>query len=265
MLNRGALTWVCLLCALACSGVASQALAATNGTTAFTCKKTAEGTGERFSKAHCKAADTSPTGEYRHVPISQNTTTEFTTTSVDTEGKPTTARIRTSISGVEVELQSTLAHGEGWMEDAIDPTTGEHYVVGESATTFTEVIFTKPAEKGCKVKGGQIVTNKLKTTTKGQGDAGKLEPASGSVFTVFEVEGCSIGVLNGLYEVTGSIKCSPDGATINCTHVSTTEQSTLKLRGQKAGLEISTTASGRDPVLGEVTYTPLSTTTVSTP
>ena len=92
---------------------------------------------------------------------------------------------------------------------------------------------------------------------------GKLEPYEGTLFAQFEIEGCSIAALNGIYEVKGSIRCPGDGSTVECTRTATTAQGTLTLRGQKAGISVSTTATGRANS-GEA-YTALAVTTVETP
>ncbi len=265
MLKRRTIVSLCALCALAFSAFAAQsAAAATNGTTAFTCKKKAVEGGAGFSKEHCKTADAVASGaKYEHVAVPENTTTEVAVTSQDTEGNAVPARLKSTISGVEVEFVSKLTHGEGWAINQKDPVTGEHFIRGEGWTTYTEVEVSKPLGKGCKVTGGELKTNKLKGTSAGQGMEGKLEPVAGATFAEFTVEGCSIAALNGKYEVKGSIKCSGDGSTVNCTHENTTAQGTLTLRGQKAGVDVSTTAKGR--AIAEPTYTPLAVTTIETP
>lgn len=238
----------------------------------FTCKKTGAGD---FTRAHCAAADAG-SGEYSHVSVAEGTTTEITGTSEDTEGKPTVSKLKSTQSGVNEELQSPLAHilaenaGEkSWLTNAKDPTTGEHYVHGEAWVQYTEVKVTAPAEKGCKVKTGQVTTKKLKFTSKGQGDNILFEPVTGTVFAEFEVESCTgsaaIEALNGLYKVEGSLKAQPDGATLITTHTAVTTQGTLKLRGQKAGLEGSVTVKATDKAAGDEVDTPLSVTTVETP
>ncbi|HEV7562552.1 MAG TPA: hypothetical protein VGO24_03540 [Solirubrobacterales bacterium] len=270
MTGRKAIAGLCLLCALAFSALAAQnANAATKGTTLFTCKKTGPGGG--FTQAHCKASDAG-SGEYSHVAIAENTTTEITGTTEDTEGKPTVSKLGSVQAGVQEELQSKLGHilpevggVKSWVTNTKDATTGEHYFAGEAWVQYTEVTVTKPAGKGCVVKTGQVTTNKLKFTTKGQGDFVKFEPAAGEVFTEFEIEGCSIAALNGLYALKGSIKAERDGATLILTHANTTAQGTLTLRGQKMGFETTTTTKGTDLKAGDAVDTPLSVTTVETP
>jgi hypothetical protein len=287
MRKQKVIAGLCLLSALALSALAAQsASAATKGTTLFTCKKVTPAVGTAgFSKAHCKAEDAvSSNAEYEHFPIAENTTTEITGTTEDTEGKSTVSKLKATISGVEVEIQSELAHvlpevkvGEkvekSWVTNAKEPEgapkPGEHYYHGEAWVTYTKPIVTKPAEKGCKVKGEDITTEKLKFTTTEQEDNVKFEPASGVVFAKFEIEGCgpteALKALNGVYEVKGSVKGQPNGATLNFTHSSVTTQGTLTLRGQKAGFESSVTIKGTDKAAGDEVDTALSPTTIETP
>jgi hypothetical protein len=274
MTGRRTVLGLALLCALAFSALAAQsANAATLGTTVYTCKKNpVSGTlvGEKFKAAHCKEADTSPTGEWRHVEVPANTTTELIGTTENTEGVATPSKLESVQAGVVEQLESKLAHilpelggVKSWITNAVDPVTGEHYYHGELWVRYTEVSVTKPAGKGCKVKTGEVTTRKLKFTTKGQEMAVKFEPSEGEVFAEFEIEGCTVAALNGLYQAKGSIKAEVDGTTNILTHASTTAQGTLSLRGQKAGFESTTTVKAKDAV--DTEFTPLSATTKETP
>lgn len=98
---------------------------------------------------------------------------------------------------------------------------------------------------------------------RGAGNGRKTGTAEGTTFAKFEIEGCSIAALNGAYEVTGSIRCCGDGSTVICTRLATTTQATLKLRGQKAGIEVTTTVTAR--AKSTEPFTPLAVTTVETP
>jgi hypothetical protein len=93
----------------------------------------------------------------------------------------------------------------------------------------------------------------------------KFEPAEGTLFAEFEVEGCSVAALNGPYKVEGSLKATPEGATLSTTREGVTTQGTLKVRGQKAGIAGSITIEGEDPEDGTDSFTPLTTTTITTP
>lgn len=262
MIRGRAVIGVCVLCALAISAVAAQSAAgATNGTTGFTCKEKKEPGGAGFADAHCKEA-VGTGAKFEHVAIPENTTTEGRVTNTLTGGETQVARLLSTQSGVVEEL---VAKGtEGIANGANKRTeTGEHFSEGFGATTYTEVTVTKPAGKGCKLKGEKFETKELKGTSLGTGMEGKLEPAVGTLFGEFTMEGCSIEALNGIYKVEGSIKCPGVGSTVTCTHAATTTQGTLKLRGQKAGVEVSTTATGR--ANSTEPWTPLAVTTVETP
>lgn len=282
-MTRKSMVGICLLCAFVIGAVAAQsAIAIPTGTTVFTCKKKAVKGGVGFSKAHCKKEDAvSSEAEYEHVAVAENTTTTVTGTTLNTKGEETPSFLESVQSGVAEQLESKLAHilpelngQKSWVRNMKDPETGEHTVEGEVWVRYTKVAVTKPAGKGCKVKGEEVTTNRLKFSTKGQeveveGKPEmfvKFEPAvEGQPFAVFEVEGCSVVALNGKYEAIGSVKARADGTTLSLTHSDVTTQGTLKLRGQKAGFESVTTIEATDPELKDTVDTPLSVTTVSTP
>jgi len=261
-----------MLCALLVSAFAAQSASAITGTTAFTCVKD-KGT---LKGEHCLTTG-SASPVYGHVAVAQDTTTEVKTNTEKASNETeecSPARLKATIGGIATEFTTCAVEGEGWMENKLDA-SGEHYVAAHTTSTFTNVKVAKPAGVGCvantdnadKTAGAAeiIHTEPLKTTTLGQGDSGKLEPTTGTTFANFHITGCTgaFAAINGTYPVTGSITCKPDGATIKCDHNEITTQNTLKLKGTiKAGLEISTTVSGRANVTQS--FTPLSPTTVAT-
>jgi hypothetical protein len=260
-----------LLCLLASCAIAAPGAAA-EGTTAFTCKKVTpvEHTAG-FKDAHCKNV-TSAFAEYEHVEIAAGTKTEVSGTNLRTEGEVSTWSLHSSVAGVELEVQATGLTATGSMTNSISG--AERLASGSGSATFTGVKVTKPAGKGCIVKTDQLPkkepgaegvvdTTLLKATTAGQGDGVKFEPIEGVVLASFFVEKCTTLVLNGTYEVTGSLVSSnSNGATVDFTEETTTKLRTLKLDGVTAGIEGSLTLSGRDPTLKETQYTPLSATTI---
>lgn len=269
---------LCTLCALFFGTCAIQSAAATKGTTAFTCKAvTPSGGTAGFSREHCKPEDAVGSfAGYEHVAIAENTTTQISASNETTIGGTAVTKIASTQSGITLELQATGLHGEGWVRNEKDSEPNEHYVHGEVSLVYTGVTVTKPAGKGCKIYTdaagtkwieGVIDTEPLTFTTTGQGDFIKIEPAklSGGLFATFIIEGCTVAALNGTYKLQGSVKGTPDGATTNFTLAATTEQGTLTLRGQKTGIDGSLTIKGKDPFLGDPSYTPLSFTTVETP
>jgi hypothetical protein len=280
MTGRRTIVGLCMLCALAFSAIAAQsASAVTKGTTAFTCKEVATGTGH-FKKAHCKPEDagTGATSNWDHVAIEKDTTTELrggnAKTNKETNG-PEPTFLKETIAGVPLELESTTTVGIGTMFNRVDAVTGEHYVEGEGEIIYENVTVKAPAGKGCKVytdtqpgktKGAEkIVDTKVKATTKGQGDFLKFEPQAGAFATFFIECTTKVEGLEGTWEITGSIKCPTDGATVVCTHTETTTQNTLKGKGSKAGLEGKLTIEGKDPNIVGDSFRALSTTTVETP
>lgn len=267
MNRRQAIVGLGMLCALAFSAFAAQSASAA-GTTAYTCKQT--GTG--FTDAHCKTAGS---GSFGHVAIGPTTSTEVSGSNETTGGATEPLTLRTTITGIELELKATGVIIGGWMENR--EIGGEMVVEGEGGALspeFTGVTVTKPAGKGCKVNkdaeggvgiGEFVEGNNTKATTQGQGDAVKFTPAFEKPFATFFIQGCSIAGLNKTYAVVGNIKGTPNGATINFTHANTTEQGTLRIgsvEGPKAGIQGSITFKGRPfhfPPSGE--YTALSATT----
>lgn len=256
---------LCVICALVLGALAAQSASAATpgGTTAFTCKKKTISGGSGFSKAHCKAEDAvGSEAEYERVAIAEGTSTALEVSSKDTTGANQVTKLKTQVAGISLELQATEVSGSGSLENSVS-STGEHSGHGQLILTYNSVSITAPAEKECKVKGGKIVTKSLRVTTSGLEGSIALEPAEGTVFAVFELEGC-VAALNGVYEVKGSVACPVDGATITCTHAATTAQGTLSTRGQKVGVEGTLTAQGKDTVAEDPSFTPLGVTAAAT-
>jgi hypothetical protein len=234
MIRVKAMIGVCAICALAISSVVVQSAAGAS-TTGFTCKEKKEPGGAGFSGPHCASAEAVGTGaKFEHVAIAEKLITEGHVTGG-------VAKLKSVQSGVTLELQAIKS--EATATGMNNKSGSEHFIEGTGVTTYSGVTVTSPAGKGCSVKGGAVVTNKLFGTSKGLAMEGILTPASGETFAEFTIEGCSIAALNHIYTVKGSVRCGNDGATITCTHASTTEQGTLTLSGQKAGVEVSTTVT----------------------
>jgi hypothetical protein len=275
MNGRRAIVGLCMLCALVVSAFAAQSASATEskGTTAFTCKPVIPAKETKgFSKAHCKPEDAVNTeAKFEHVEIPESTTTKITGNNKDTEGKAVHSTLVSTAFGATVELTAKTLTGEGWMTNAKDPTTGEHYAHGEGTITYTDVTVVKPANcvvdthDGTLTPGpsGIVHTEPLKATTKGQGDRLKFEPKEGTTFAKFWITGAGCP-FNQTFTVTGSVNAPVDGATTNATEADTTSQNTLKLNGAKAGISGTLTIEGKDEVAKDTTYEPLSATTVET-
>lgn len=277
MSKRNSIIGLSVACALVITAVAAPNAFAINGRTLFTCKTVVPAPGTAgFSREHCREADAVSTeARFEHVVVPENTTTEVTGTSIDTEGRPITSTLSSVQAGIEQEIQAELVHivplSEGpppnpsWMTNAKNPNTLEHYFHGKVRLRFTKAAVTKPAAAGCIVKGETIETKEVTVTSKEQAEPEVLfSPAEGTVLAEFTLEGCSVGALNGLYKLTGSIKGSFAGATITFTQANTHAQGTLKLRGGIVGLETTITIRGTDKPAGDTSDTPLSPTPVNT-
>jgi hypothetical protein len=227
MTGRRAIVGLCMLCALLVSAFAAQsASAVTKGTTG-----------------------TAPAG------------TGYTGKITGSGGE---TLLHSVISGIEVELKSTELGGTGEVESMLAG-TGEHTSNGTGTIEYKGVTVVKPSGKGCAVKTGQVITEKLKASTASQGMGLKFEPNGATPFAKFEVEGCgtseALKALNGVYEVTGSVIGTPTEGTNETVfeRVPTTEQGTLKLRGQKAGIKgvlKLTTSPGGEALKSSTVETP---------
>jgi hypothetical protein len=268
-----------MLCLLAVGALGVQSASASLGTTAFTCKQLG-GSEHQFSKAHCRPADDSG-GEFAHVAIAESTPTDFEVTNEQTQNETKEARhaiLKEVLAGVELELNAAIVSGEGTMEDKKDAITGEHYVEGTATMTYSSVTVAKPAGKGCKVFKDETATKThgpegvidagARATTKSQGMFTKLEPKEGTAFATFFIEcekGKEVPTIEGTWEVTGSLKCPTDGATVICNHSEATTQNTLKGKGGKAGFDAAITLNAVEEEACGPIYTPLSVTTTETP
>lgn len=256
---------LCVVSALLGGFAAQGALAASKGTTAFTCKET--GAGGSFTKAHCKAADAG-SGKFSHVAIPQDATTEVTVSNETTGGESLASQLMLgagdTVTGVAPEVS-----GSGWLKNVIDAGTGEHYIHGEFALTFSgvtesnygcEVFKDNGGEKGEK---GVVQTTTLTFTTKGLGDYVRITPKEGAPFASTFVEKCAS--FEGTLKWVGSVKCPVDGATILCDKDVITAEKTLRLgslAGPVSGIFGSYTLKGR--ANSSDTYQPISPTTVET-
>jgi len=256
MIGRKTKIGVCALGALAVSAIVAQGVSAA-GTTAYTCKGVAPGTGT-FKAAHCKSADAG-TGNFNHVSIANGTTTEVLASDLNTAGEHVGAELKATVAGSSVALHANEVSGSGSMANS--ESIGEMIASGEGVLKFSGVTETF---LGCTVVGipggpGVVETKQLFATTQGVGDKVKVTPKTGTILAEFELTSC---VVASTYKVVGSVLGVPDGATYNTVHSTVTAEKTLRLQsptGPLAGLESSITLSGRSG--GSGAYTPLSVTT----
>lgn len=247
-------TWIvlCALCALA-AGAISVPSAFALGTAPFTCKAGLSG----FSTEHCVPGQTGTS--FGHESIPEGVETELEGNNKKTNSETTGSvplSISATISGVNVEVVFTSIDYIGWITERHGPPVADGLVQARLTMASVE----KPAGKGCGVKGKEVISNELFATTLEQGMALKLEPAEGATLASFVIEGCSIAALNGTYELKGSLRGTPNGAVLEFTHASTTEQGTLTLRGEKAGIEGKITLKAR--ANSKQSYTPIGFTTI---
>ncbi|HET7444456.1 MAG TPA: hypothetical protein VFJ57_07340 [Solirubrobacterales bacterium] len=240
MIGRKSVIGIAVLCALAPSAFAAASASAEQR--AVTCAP--EGSG--FSDAHCTTAG-SP-GTFSHVNIPNGEATAITGGNEKTASNTTAAsvaKLKGALSGVETEVQCTTVGGSGELTNTATS------VSGSGTIEYTGCTVTKPAGKGCVVKGGAVTTEKLAATTVGQAANNvKFTPAGETNFAVIPIEGCSIAALNNNFPVTGSLVATATGATLSTTHAGVTTQNTLKFGGVKAGLEgaITISKAGGNPI-----------------
>jgi hypothetical protein len=149
-----------LLCALAFCAFAAQSASAQIGTkakntTAFTCVK---GGGLRdFKDAHCDEFVGAEKGEFGHVAIPLNETTELEVTNSETANKTTEAAsitIKTNLAGVSVEITCKTATTNGAAEKSfihnVESEPKVHTATGTLAILLKDCEVKKPAK--CSVK-----------------------------------------------------------------------------------------------------------------
>ena len=241
-----------LVCALLFGAFAASSASAA-GTTAFTCAESPANTtlATQFKDEHCQKATTTEAEKkakgFKHVEIKE--TTAITGTNAKTASETTAAAssiLRTKASGLETEIVCTTVSGTGELTNSLNG--AEKVASGTGTITYTGCTAPKPTGQECKVKGGQVVTKKLAATTKEQGKLVKFSPFEGTTFATITFEGCKTAGLNIEYPLTGSLKATPEGATLSTTEAGVTTQGLLKFGGQAAGLEgkltLKNTASG---------------------
>ena len=210
MSGRRTVIGLCMLCALAVSAVAAQGASAA-GTTAYTVGGTS---------------------------IANGVTTELSGTGGEAE-------LKSKASGVALALTATSASPVGIGTMVNSEPGSEMISSGTGTILFEGVAVAAPAGKGCSVVGGQVETKPLTATTAGQGMFLKFAPASGNVFAEFTITGCSVGALNKVYKVEGSVKGVPSGTETLFSESETTGQGTMTLGGQSAGIEGSLSLTAR--------------------
>jgi hypothetical protein len=151
MIGRRATAGLSLLCALLFCALAAQSASAAKAanTTAFTCVK---GGGEQdFKDAHCDQFVGSKKGEFGHVAIANDTTTEIELNNETTGGAKITSILKFTLGGVVTEIAcktATTAKEKSFIHNV--ESEGKHTVTGTAALLFSECEVKKPTK--CTVK-----------------------------------------------------------------------------------------------------------------
>jgi hypothetical protein len=200
-----------------------------------------------YSDAHC--VNKTGSGGFNLVEISSGTEINTTATNAKTASETKAAapeKMRGALSGVEVEFECASASGTGTLLNGTTSSTAT------GTLTYSDCIVTKPAGRGCAIKGGSVTTNKLKSTTAGQTGANvKVEPASGTELGSVPLEGCLANKPpSANYPATGSFVASTSGATQTTTEAAITAQGTFLLGGNLVGAEgaLTISKSGGNPI-----------------
>lgn len=200
-----------------------------------------------YSDAHC--VNKSGSGGFNLVEIPSGTETSTTATNEKTASETKAAapeKMKGSLSGLETEFECTGAAGTGTLVSGTSSSTAT------GTLTYSGCKVLKPSGRGCKIAGGSITTNSLRSTTAGQtGSNVKVEPASGTVLGSVTLESCLANKPpNTTYSTTGSFIASTSGATQTTTEAAITAQGTLTLGGNPVGTEGSLTInkSGGNPI-----------------
>jgi hypothetical protein len=171
--------------------------------------------------------------------------TLFTGTNSRTASSTTAAEVSKlsgTLSGLETEIQCTGVSSSGSMENS------ETAASGTGTIFYSGCTVTKPAGRGCTVKGGSVTTKTLKGSTAGQtGTNLKVEANSGTELASVTLENClNNKPPNTSYPVAGSLVAPTSGATATTTVSATKAAGTLTFGGNPAGLEGATTLSGEN-------------------
>jgi len=234
---KAAFTLAMLSSMVACGSLATNASAAT---TLYKCQSTNQMADVQFADAHCLAPTAQDGTGYKHVAVTEEIS--VTTSNVQTAAGTSASEdstLESTAAGIATAITCTTVAGAGKMKNS--ESGGEMIASGTSTIEYSGCTVTKPAGKGCLVKGGKVTTNSLSLTSKEQGAAFNITPTSGTEIASITIEGCSVAGLNKTFPLTGSVKVTPNGATVTTTHAAVTAANTLKFAGQKAGLSGSYT------------------------
>jgi len=242
MNGRRAIAVLLLLCGLFCFIATANALGAKLNTTAVTCK--AVETGAQFSDEHCTKAGKGK--GYAHEVIPVKTQTQLSGTNEKTGGETkssVSAVLRFEASKVEIEVVCPSLTTSSFLqneEKENESKEKEMLVKGEKTpVTYTSCTVQGPAEQKCKV-----ASEKFQLAI---GAPTSFETKMAIEFQVFgtsiTIENCLNESLNGKFQLEGSIRAEPNGATLNTTGAATAL--TLLVNGSPAELVSTVTLRAR--------------------
>lgn len=249
MTGRRVVVGLSLLCALAFTAFGAASASAAGGTTQFTCVAVVP-PANGFKDAHCKEAAAAGTATFAHAVIGEENT-PLIATNRDTAGNLIPATLSAIVGGVGFEIKCEIVTSKG---TAQNKTIGGVMQVHSEDTvvTYEECTVPKPAKGECKVKGGKIVTETIKSTTFGGKEPEamgiKFEPKTGTTFVPITIEGCKNAGLNGVKNVEGSVTATPTGTTVVFT--GETSGKTLTFGGAEAKLDQTLTVKMQNPITG---------------
>jgi hypothetical protein len=236
MNGRRAVIGLSLLCALLFSAFAVPSAFAAKGTTAFTCVKE----GKEFRGEHCLSTGTAAL-EFFHKAIAVGTKTETEGTNektANTTGSATEPLLTLSLAGSQWEITCETEAATGTITnelvEKVMRVKGEKIVIKYTNCVVKGVL----AELGCELEGGAVTTNELTSVTENEKMTVLFEPTTTTAFATLTFKKCSKEELNKAFEVTGTARAIPEGATLRTSNLTTTA---LKFGGAAASLISNTT------------------------
>jgi hypothetical protein len=253
MIGRRAVVGLSLLCALVLCALAAPGAMALKGTTAFICKPEpkAESKTKGFEDEHCTKSVEGTNATWVHTEL--GAVSQLTVSNLETESKVVFPKFKSTVSGVEVELE---AGGAEWCVEKTSVKNKETEkkqmeAAGEGCAKFYNVVVVKPTK--CSVKNEEISLEEgtagksVVKETEGKSEmfieftAGKTER-----FAEISLEGAECALKGTAIKVTGTAKANKtteegklDGPTVRFTTAET--EKTLKVGASAAKFEATTT------------------------
>jgi len=278
--RKAAVIGLALLSALFFTALAAQSASAAfvkaKNTTAFTCVK---GGGKKdFKDPHCDEKVEINTGEYGHVAIPNDETTEIEVTSKETANKTTegtSSTLKGTLAGAALEIICETASTSGAAEKSfihnVETEKGVHTVTGTAAVVFSGCKVIKPLN--CTVKNIEV-----KSLFEGVEKGGPKEDTmgvqfrgdpEGAAFATITLEGEKCALKGTKFEVKGTA-IGTGTPTPNLKHSGATlkfepgnEMETLEIGGKVA--EFTGTFTTRMAEIEKVKQNPISLTTTPFP